>query len=161
MKYTTTIGDETIAIEINQDDEIVIDGERYAVDFVQIGDANLYSLIINNESYEALVDERDGQWQVLLRGDLYVVEVADERAIRMAARTSSLTSDAAEVTIQAPMPGLVVTVPVEPGQPVEAGDAVIILESMKMENELRSPRAGTVERVMVSPGDSVEIRLPS
>ena len=54
------------------------------------------------------------------------------------------------------MPGLVVATPVEVGQEVELGDNVVILESMKMENELKAPRAGRVERINVKPGDSVE-----
>jgi biotin carboxyl carrier protein len=56
------------------------------------------------------------------------------------------------------MPGLVVTVPVSEGQPVEKGDVLVILESMKMQNELRSPRAGKVNRVRVKSGDNVEQR---
>ena len=54
------------------------------------------------------------------------------------------------------MPGLVIAVPVEEGQPVEKGDVLLILESMKMQNELKSPRAGKVSRVRVAPGDRVE-----
>jgi biotin carboxyl carrier protein len=158
MKYVTTINDETFAIEINHEDEIVVNGEPYAIDFVNIGEGNLHSLLINNESYEALVEERDGQWQVLLRGNLYTAIVADERTERMSARSTSLVPDSGEVSIKAPMPGLVVAIPVEEGQQVEVNDPVIILESMKMENELRAPREGVVERIAVTPGDSVEMQ---
>jgi biotin carboxyl carrier protein len=56
------------------------------------------------------------------------------------------------------MPGLVVTVPVSEGQTVDLGDVLLILESMKMQNELKSPRAGKISRVRVKPGDSVEHR---
>jgi biotin carboxyl carrier protein len=56
------------------------------------------------------------------------------------------------------MPGLVVTVPVSEDQPVDRGDVLLILESMKMQNELKSPRSGKVSRVRVKPGDSVEQR---
>jgi biotin carboxyl carrier protein len=54
------------------------------------------------------------------------------------------------------MPGLIVSVPVNEGQAVEKGDVLLILESMKMQNELKSPRAGSVSRVRVKPGDRVE-----
>ena len=60
--------------------------------------------------------------------------------------------------IKAPMPGLVVTVPVEEGQEVKEGDVLLILESMKMQNELKAPRDGVVGKVLVSPGDSVDQR---
>jgi biotin carboxyl carrier protein len=156
MKYTTTVGDETFTVEIDRDDEIVVNGKTLAIDFVNIGRSNLYSLLIDNESVEALVDERDGKWQVLLQGRLYTVDVADDRARLMAARAEDLMPESDEIAVQAPMPGLVVAIPVEVGQEVEKGDAVVILESMKMENELKTPRAGTIERIAVKPGDSVE-----
>jgi biotin carboxyl carrier protein len=157
MKYTTTVGDETFTVEINREDEIIVNGKAYAIDFVHIGEkSNLYSLLIDNQSFEALVEEREGQWQVLLHGHLYTAGVADDRAQLMAARASSLMPETGEVAIKAPMPGLVVAIPVEKGQGVEAGDTVVILESMKMENELKAPRAGRVERIAVKAGDSVE-----
>lgn len=157
MKYVTTINGEPFTIEINHEDEIIVNGTSYAIDFVEIGEHNnLFSLLINNESFEALVEERDAIWQVLLRGDLYTAEVADERTQRMEAQRTTMVPDAGETNIRAPMPGLVVSVPVQEGQVIEAGDSVVILESMKMENELRAPREGTVERVNVQAGDSVE-----
>lgn len=158
MKYSTIVNGETFAIEINQDDEIVVDGKAYAVDFVSIGESNFYSLLIDNESFEALVEEREGQWQVLMHGDLYTVDVADERAQRLAASVGSLVPEGGDLTVSAPIPGLVVAVLVEEGQQVETGDTLVILESMKMENELKAPRAGVVERVAVKAGDSVEQR---
>jgi biotin carboxyl carrier protein len=158
MKYTTTVGDETFTVEIDRDDEIVVNGKILAIDFVNIGRSNLYSLLIDNESVEALVDERDGKWQVLLQGRLYTVDVADDRARLMAARADNLMPESGEMVVEAPMPGLVVAIPVEEGQEIEKGDAVVILESMKMENELKAPRAGTIERIAVKPGDSVEQR---
>jgi biotin carboxyl carrier protein len=156
MKYTTTIGDELFTVEIDREDEIVVNGKVFVVDFANIGRSNLYSLLIDNQSFEAMVEERDGKWEVLLRGRLYSVDVADDRARLMAARADNLMPESGELIVQAPMPGLVVAVSVEIGQEVERGDAVVILESMKMENELRTPRAGTVERIAVKPGDSVE-----
>jgi biotin carboxyl carrier protein len=62
-----------------------------------------------------------------------------------------------EFTLAAPMPGMVVAIPVEVGQSVEKGDNLIILESMKMQNELKAPRGGKVSGVRVSPGDSVDL----
>jgi biotin carboxyl carrier protein len=61
-----------------------------------------------------------------------------------------------EFHLKAPMPGLVVAVPVHEGQPVEKGEVLVILESMKMQNELRSPRQGMVARLRVTSGDRVE-----
>jgi biotin carboxyl carrier protein len=91
-----------------------------------------------------------------MRGDLYAVRVSDERAQRLSAAAGSLVPESGEVPIRAPMPGLVVAVPVEVGQEVEAGDILVILESMKMENELKAPRTAVVERVHVQARDRVE-----
>ena len=158
MKYMTTVDGETFTIEINQDDEIIVNGEAYAIDFANVGDRALYSLLIDNESFEALVEEREGQWQVLMRGQLYTVGVTDERTQRLAAGMGGAGANTGGSTITAPMPGLVVAIPVEEGQAIEAGDTVVVLESMKMENELKAPTTGTVERISVSVGDSVEQR---
>lgn len=156
MKYEVTVGENVYIIEVNREGEITFDGEVHAIDFAPIGESGLYSLLVNNASFEALVEQRDDRWQVLMQGYLYEVEVLDERSQLLRARSTSLVPDSGELLIKAPMPGLVVDVSVEVGQEVEAGQKVVILESMKMENELKSPRAGQVERVQVKAGDSVE-----
>ena len=111
---------------------------------------------MNNESFEALVERDEDTWHVLMRGTLYDVQVIDERSQLLRSRSLSLVPESGEVAIRAPMPGLVVAVPVQLGQPIEAGDNLVILESMKMENELKAPRSGHVERINVQAGDSVE-----
>ena len=67
-------------------------------------------------------------------------------------------SDAGEYHLKAPMPGMVVSIPVEEGQEIEQGQVLVLLESMKMQNELKSPRDGSVGRIRVKPGESVEQR---
>ncbi len=156
MKYEVTVGENVYIIEVNREGEVTFDGEVYAIDFAPIGESGLYSLLANNASFEALVEQRDDRWQVLMQGYLYEVEVLDERSQLMRARSTLTVPDSGELLIKAPMPGLVVEVSVEVGQEVEACQKVVILESMKMENELKSPRDGTVHRVNVGPGDSVE-----
>jgi biotin carboxyl carrier protein len=156
MRYEATVGTETYIVEVNEKGQITLDGETVEVDFAEMGVSGLYSLLVNNESFEALIESRDDTWYVLFRGDLYEVHVADERAQLLRARADVLAPESGEVAIKAPMPGLVVDVTVKAGQAVEAGDKVVILESMKMENELKAPRTGRVERVNVSAGDSVE-----
>lgn len=156
MKYEVTIGEDVYTIEVSQNGQVILNDQVIEVDFTQIGDSGLYSLLVDNQSFEALVELREGVWQVLLMGDLYEVQVMDERAQLMKARASTLAPETGEVAIKAPMPGLVVAMPVEVGQEIVKGDNLVILESMKMENELKAPRAGRVERVNVNAGDSVE-----
>ena len=157
MKYATTVNDKTYLIEINDDRRGVVDGVEYTVDFDSVNGQPVYSLILDGHSYEAYVQATEEGWQVLLRGDLYAVNVEDEREKRLRAAAGSLMGPASgEFNLKAPMPGLIVAVPVAKGQAVKKGDNLVILESMKMQNELKCPREGTVTRVKVKAGDSVE-----
>lgn len=156
MKYLTTVNDKTYTIEINDDRHVVVDGKTYDIDLMAFAVRDLYSLILDNVSHEAFVDSDGDDWQVLLKGDLYSAKVVDERAVRLAKSASGTVAATGDFNLKAPMPGLVVTVPVAEGQAIQKGDILLILESMKMQNELKSPRAGTVSRVKVKPGDTVE-----
>jgi biotin carboxyl carrier protein len=95
---------------------------------------------------------------VLLLGTQYELTVEDEREKRLRASLGGRIADNVDFHLRAPMPGLVVAIPVNDGQHVAKGDVLVILESMKMQNELKSPRAGKISRVRVKPGDSVELR---
>jgi biotin carboxyl carrier protein len=157
MKYVATINDKTYIIEINDDQRVIVDGVEYAVDFEMVSGQPVYTLLIDGHSYEAFVYEGDADWQVMLRGNLYTVRVEDEREKRLRAAAGGMVgAQSGEFHLKAPMPGLIVAVPVSEGQAVQKGDNLVILESMKMQNELKSPREGTVARVKVRPGDSVE-----
>ena len=158
MKYVTTVDDKTFTIEINDDKRIVVDGVEYAVDFESVNGQPVYSLLINGRSYEAYVSENEDEndWQVLIRGDLFTASVEDEREKRLRARAGAVSSSTDEFNLRAPMPGLIVTVPVTDGQAVHKGEILIVLESMKMQNELKCLRDGTVGRIKVKAGDNVE-----
>lgn len=158
MKYVTTIDDKTYTIEINDDKRVIVDGVEYAVDFESVSGQPVYSLLINGRSYEAYVDQSEDEdnWQVLIRGDLFTASVEDEREKRLRAAAGAVSSSTGEFNLKAPMPGLIVTVPVSEGQSVQKGDILAVLESMKMQNELKSPRDGKVGRVKVKAGDNVE-----
>lgn len=156
MKYEVTVGESTYTVEINEQGQVLLDGEPVEVDFNAVGESGLVSLLVDNESFEALLERGEQDWHVLLAGNLYDVSVVDERSKLLRSRATSMVPDSGEVAIRAPMPGLVVALRVELGQAVAAGDNVAILESMKMENEIKAPRAGTVERIDVAAGDSVE-----
>jgi biotin carboxyl carrier protein len=155
MKYLTTVNDKTYTIEINQDGQVTVDGEDRQVDFQMISDA-LVSALIDNASFEALVEERDGRYNVLMFGELYEVEVSDERKMRLLRSSAGFEAAQGELSIRSPMPGLIVVVNVAPGQTVNKGDSLCVLESMKMENEIKAPREGTVAHVYVGKGDRVE-----
>jgi biotin carboxyl carrier protein len=156
MKYATTLNGKTYLIEINEDRKVIVDGVEYKVDFETVAGQPVYSLILDDHSYEAYVSEGEQDWQVLMRGQLYSVQVEDEREKRLKTAAGGAVAASGEFTLKAPMPGLIVTVPVSEGQAVQKGDNLVILESMKMQNELKCPREGTVSRIKVKTGDSVE-----
>ena len=156
MKYIATIDDKQYEIEINDDDRITIDGELVELDFKSMSKGQpIYSLILNGKSYEAMIELTDEGWQVMLRGQMYMIDVEDERQRRLRMATGDTSTQSGELKLKAPMPGLIVDVPVEAGQEVEKGDNLVILESMKMQNEIKSPRDGKVARVNIKAGDSV------
>lgn len=156
MKYITTIGERDFVIEILDEKQILVDGKLYQVDFDSIDDQPVFSLLINGLSFEAYVYPDEDACQVLLRGHSFPVSVLDERDKLLRAAAGDKMGEGAEFQLKAPMPGLIVLIPVDEGQPVEKGDVLVILESMKMQNELKSPRAGTVTRLKIKSGDSVE-----
>ncbi len=156
MKYQTIVNGQTFDIEINEDGRILVNGEVRAVDFRALRQGELYSMLLDHRSYEAVVDEREDLYHVLLAGDMYEVQVTDERSRRLASAFMAFGDTGGEVSIRAPMSGLIVRVPVTEGEPVTKGQTVVILESMKMENELKSPRDGTVHHIHAKAGDNVE-----
>lgn len=156
MKYITTINDQEYTIEIDQEDRITVNGEPYTVDFQAISEGGILSLLLNQRSLEAIVEARDDLWDVLLKGELYTARVLDERAYRLSKARGVLGPVTGEAMVAAPMPGVILEVPVKEGDAVKQHETVVILESMKMENELRAPRDGVVRRVATTPGDSVE-----
>lgn len=156
VKYISTVNDQKFVIQIDHEGRITVDDRTFEIDFKQLSESGVLSLLLENQSYEAIVEERDDTWEVLIQGELYSVRVQDERAYRLAKERGSTSDDKGDATIRSPMPGLIIDVLVEVGQPVKKGDKVVILESMKMENELRSPRDGLVTHIYVESGASVE-----
>lgn len=155
MRYICTIDGQEFLIEMIDDQHIVVDGETYEVDLNAIGTQPVFSLLVNGKSYEAYAYTDKDTCQVLLHGQAYSVRVEDELEKQLSLSFGRDQGSQAEFHLRAPMPGLVVSIPVLEDQLVAEGDVLVILESMKMQNELRSPRAGKVARLQVKPGDRV------
>jgi biotin carboxyl carrier protein len=156
MKYITTINDTEFLVEVIDDHHVNINGKTYQVDFEAVSGQPVYSLLLDGKSHEAYVRESDDDWQVLLRGRLYPAKVEDEREKRLRVAAGGGVVESGEFNLKAPMPGLVVAIPVEEGQEIKKGQVLLILESMKMQNELKSPRDGIINRIKVKAGESVE-----
>jgi len=158
MKYVTTIEGREYIVDIIDEHRVSVDGVDYQVDFMPVGDQPVYSLVVNGESVDAHVYLNEDAWQVLFRGSLFTALVEDEREKRLRAALAGKVAEHEDFHLKAPMPGMVVSVPVAEGQVIQKGNVLVILESMKMQNELRSPRDGKVVRLRVKVGDRVEQR---
>ncbi len=128
--------------------ECLVDGRSITVDgrFLQAG---VLSLLVAGRQYRCVLDG-DG---ILIDGRRFGFEVEDPRSLQ-GRRGGGAGTDGPR-PVKSPMPGRVVRVLVEAGQEVEVGQAVVVIEAMKMQNELKSPKAGRVARVAVGVGDAV------
>jgi biotin carboxyl carrier protein len=156
MKYVTTIDDREYTVEILDERHVLVDGVEHLIDLESVGGQPIYSLLVGGHSFEVHVYPAEIGYQVLVHGNLYLARVEDERERRLRAALAGAAPENREFHLKAPMPGLIVAVPVIEGQAVEKGEVLLILESMKMQNELKSPRAGKIARMRVNAGDSVE-----
>jgi biotin carboxyl carrier protein len=156
MKYITMVGDQEFQIEIVDEHHVSLNGTLYEVDFDSVSGEPVVSLLVDGKSYEAYVYEDEQGLQVLLHGRMFPVLVEDEREKRLRAAAGSRIAERGDFHLRSPMPGLVIALPVGEGQEVQKGDVLVVLESMKMQNELRAPRSGVISRLRVKPGDSVD-----
>ncbi len=156
MLYTAIIGDKAYRIEVGSNNTVLIDGKLHHVDFRAVDGTTLCSLLMDNVSWEVLVERTGDEYRILIEGELYVVNVQDERTRKLARAVGTVAVPSGEISVKAPMPGMVRGVPVAVGEAISARQGVVVLEAMKMENELRAPRAGTVKEIRVKPGDRVD-----
>ena len=156
MKYITTVDGTQYTIDINDDHHITINGKRFDVDMTMLSHTGLASLILNGQSFDVDIDERDRVYQVMLKGVLHDVTVEDERTRRLAGVKGGLKEAVGEILIKAPMPGVIVEIPVQVGDVVTKNQVVAVLESMKMQNEFKSPKDGTVKSVRVTAGEKID-----
>ena len=155
MKYFVAVGDQEYEVEI-EGGRISIDGELLEVDLSRSGVPELYSILINGKSYEVLIEEERQNYSVTLRGEQYQVRVEDERTRRLNAGRKGPELPKGDLVVKAPIPGLVVKVLVHEGEEIVEDQPLIILEAMKMENEIRALRAGIVRELEVTEGQRVE-----
>lgn len=159
MKYLTTVNQIEYEVELLEDGRVLVNGRAYQVDFSDIDGGQAFSLLVDGQSFEAFVSEDDVDGlQVVIEGVRYAADVIDEHEKLLRAAGAEPGAASGVYELSAPMPGLVVRVPVAPGQQVEKGQVLVILESMKMQNELKAPHAGVVTVVRVAEGDNVEKR---
>ena len=155
MKYLADLGATNYTIDIDHPGEVVVDGVTHVVSLEPVNRGTTFSILIDDKSYEAYVERRDGVYYVEIGSERHAIAVEDERLAKLKRTLGADDDISGEFIVKAPMPGLVVAVRVEVGDTVEPGQGVAILEAMKMENELKAPRAGMVKAIRVRPGQAV------
>ncbi|MBV8694383.1 MAG: biotin/lipoyl-binding protein [Ktedonobacteraceae bacterium] len=166
MSYIAVVGKQTYRIDAHRDEQqrsVTLDGTTYTIDWRAIAPvvgnegAGHYSLLIAGTSYDIFINKlvEKRTYEISFAGQRFEVKIEDERSKLLTELVKSGAS-ADEAAVYAPMPGLVIDVPVEQGAAVTAGQTLVVLEAMKMENDLSSPIAGTIQKIRVTKGQTVE-----
>ena len=156
MIYEVTIGEQTYQVELVRTAvgwKCKLGGREFAMDAVFIGNGVL-SILALGKSFEAQQDTTAGGTTIVVGRQRFNVTVRDPRSLR--SRSRSDTSGQGVKKLVAPMPGKVVRVLAEVGTPVDIGQAVLVIEAMKMQNELKSLKKGRVSKLNVREGAAVE-----
>lgn len=156
MKYTVSVAGREIEVEIDGE-RVTVGSKGHTATLSGIPGTPLRQLVIDGRPTE-LGLERDGagRWVVTVLGERWEAEVVDERTRHIRTLTGNAGANRGTPPLRAPMPGLVLRVLAEPGQTVSAGVGVVVLEAMKMENELRATVGSVVRTVKVKAGEVVE-----
>jgi biotin carboxyl carrier protein len=154
--YVTVKGNEhTVDLTERGDDlDVRLDDRPVDADLTLLHDAGLFSLLVDGHSREMVLDREADKVFVSLDGERIEVRVQDDVSRALSAFSGPTTAGPSEVV--APMPGVVVDIPVSVGDAVESGQPVIIVEAMKMQNELATEADGIVAEIRVAVGDTVD-----
>jgi pyruvate carboxylase subunit B len=140
-----------------ENDHLTIRGSKksYEIDVQPLND-NVFSILLNNQSYIVEAQKKDGGWEIVLNQDRYLILVLSERQKIEAEILGGDDTAESEGGIYAPMPGLILLIEVKKGQKIKAGQPLLIMEAMKMENEIKADVAGIVEDILVEEKQKVE-----
>ncbi len=156
MRYFVAIGDREVEVDLGTNG-ISVDGEPVTAGLVEMDGSDVHSLILGQKSYRVLASmDGPNEWTLHLYGHKLQARVVDERTRRIRSMAAIPDGPRGPKPLRAPMPGLVVQLEVSEGDQVVPGQGLVIVEAMKMENELRSEGEGTVMRILVEPGQVVE-----
>ena len=154
MRYRVTVEGRSFDIEVDHDRLVRVNGRSLNVELEQVGGLPLYSLALNDEGFVVFVEEGLDGYRVEVQGENYPVDVQRQRP-QLAARQVKCAGDGECLVIRAPLAGNLVSLLAAAGHRVEARQPVAIVESMKMQMEIKAPEAGVIEEVHGPPGRRV------
>ncbi|GJG88533.1 acetyl-CoA carboxylase biotin carboxyl carrier protein subunit [Gemmatimonadetes bacterium T265] len=157
MKYVVEIDGVRTDVEVFGDG-VRVDGETVRATLTRVPDSPVSVLAIGDAIHRVIAQRGDarGRYRLVIDGRTFAADALDERTRAIRDLSAANAAAAGPAPLVAPMPGLVVRVDVREGDAVAGGQALVVMEAMKMENELRAPVGGTVKRVAVVPGTAVE-----
>jgi biotin carboxyl carrier protein len=158
MKYVVQLNDERKTVSLDADEISYEDEPRVHAELSDIEGSPVRMVKIGTHVYRVVAQKRDGRGRYTLWVDGYrfEIEALDERTRTIRDTSAATAAPTGPAPVRAPMPGLIVRVNVQVGDVVEAGQGVVVMEAMKMENELRATAAGRVKSIEVAPGAAVE-----
>lgn len=173
MKYRVQVQDKSFLIEISEKQnqlEVNLEGKKFQAEFLPLKNNNHFSLLLGNKFQDVEIDKSDGVYTVFVRGQKFECLIEEERFSKLTRLTGSVVTPVAESAkrtggpadsyggkeLKAPMPGLIVELKVKKKNKVKAGQGVLVMEAMKMENEIRSHIEGTVKEILVKEKQVVE-----
>jgi biotin carboxyl carrier protein len=156
VKYTVILDGQSVEVEIDGD-RVTVAGQVYVASLGAIPGTPLRQLLLDGRPSTLAIEPLGrGRWALAPGGERWEVEVLDERARHIQSLSGATERPAASQVLKAPMPGLVLRVHVAAGQRVVAGAGLVVLEAMKMENELKSAASAVVKAIRVKAGEAVE-----
>lgn len=159
--YRLTLGDEEHELEVEEHDgsfRVRLGDEWYPLDLERIGETARYSLLLNHRPYDVFAEEGPQGYHIVIGPRRFAITTPSLVRGRRAGGPEDLEApmDAGEWVLTSPMAGVIREVLVEPGDEVEARQVIVVIEAMKMQNDLHARRAGTVKAVYASEGQQVE-----
>jgi len=155
--FVVSVNSSKLNIKILNEDELIVDDEKNYYELHPVSDHS-FILKLNNNVFELTAEKINSDlFKVLVRGyqsEVTVRTALQEKAFKLLESSASFQHH--HMNVKAPMPGLILKIKKNVGAKVEQGESVIILEAMKMENDLKAPASGVIENVFVTEGSAVE-----
>ena len=163
--YNLKLGDQEHELEVEEHDghfRVRLGRKWYPLELQQVGEGARYSLLLNRRPYDVFAEESPHGYHIVIGSRLFAITTPGPARARRAGGPADVEApaEAGEWVLSSPMAGVVQEVLVQPGDEVEAGQVVMVVEAMKMQNDLHARRAGTVKAVYVSVGQRVEQGAP-
>jgi biotin carboxyl carrier protein len=156
MRYVVVVEGQSVEVDV-EGEQITVAGRQYRATLGRIQGTPLRQLLLDDRPVTLAIESTgQGRWTLSRAGERSEVEVLDERTRHIRSLTGNAEQSRKADVLRAPMPGLVVRINTRSGEMVAAGDGLVVLEAMKMENELKAAASAQVRTVRVNPGEAVE-----